>query len=94
MAQRFAKRKKAQLKRGAFLSPKKCRMTHKTILSNEKEASRVLMRIWGHDPKADINDLHTYLCPDCGGWHVGHKSYYQQKLARENGTAGIQSNLP
>jgi hypothetical protein len=61
-------------------TPKKCRTTHKTKFKTEKTAAKAMMRIWAHDPSADIYDLHTYICPDCGGWHVGHKSYYQQSL--------------
>lgn len=57
---------------------KKCQKTNKTKFNNEKKAGRAMMRIWSHDPSANIYDLHTYICPDCGHYHVGHKSYFQQ----------------
>ena len=68
---------------------KKCARTNKTKFSTEKVAGKVMMRIWSHDPSADILDLHTYLCEYCGRWHVGHKSYYEKKLANER----IQQNF-
>lgn len=39
-----------------------------------------MMRIWSHDTSANIYDLHTYVCPDCKSWHVGHKSYYEKTI--------------
>lgn len=44
------------------------------------EADKAKIRIWGNDPNCDFNDLHSYRCPQCGGWHIGHKSYYIKKL--------------
>ena len=76
------KRKQRKAKLSAFLNPKKCKKTRKTQYANEKLAGQALMRIWSHDPKADINDLHVYKCPDCAGWHIGHKRYYQEKIKR------------
>lgn len=65
----------------------KCRSTGKSILPTEKDASRVMMRIWSHDTKADIRDLHTYKCDHCGGWHVGHRSYYEMALKKSEQTS-------
>lgn len=65
-----------------FLKPKKCSVTKKTIYHTEKDAGRGMMRIWSHDTTADIFDLHIYGCSHCGGWHVGHKSYYEKALAK------------
>ena len=61
---------------------KKCPKTKKTKFSNERKAGRAKMRIWSHDPSADIYDLHTYKCPDCGSYHIGHKSYFEKTQAR------------
>lgn len=69
--------------------PKKCLTTNKTKFPNEKQAGRAMMRIWSHDPSADIHDLHTYICPDCGSWHIGHISYYQQ--AQKNNTVSTEA---
>jgi len=63
---------------------KKCPVTGKTQFATEKLANRAKMRIWSHDPNADINDLHSYVCPDCKSWHVGHISYYEKSLENEN----------
>ena len=77
-----------------FLSkPKKCKTTKKTKFKTEKLAGRAMMRIWSHDTTANIYDLHTYLCSDCGGWHVGHVSYYQKSLENKNDREN-QTSLP
>lgn len=59
---------------------KKCPVTHKTMFKQESQADKAKMRIWSHDPHANIMDLHSYLCPDCGHYHVGHVSYYEKSL--------------
>ena len=64
-------------------TPKKCKSTGKTRFKVEKFAGRAMMRIWSHDTSANIYDLHTYKCEHCGDWHVGHKSYYEKKLAQQ-----------
>lgn len=74
-----------------FLNPKKCKATGKTSFDTEKMASQSMMRMWSHDPKADIFDLHVYICPDCNKFHIGHKSYYEQ--AKANGTQRVSSNI-
>lgn len=61
----------------------KCKKTRKTSFPNEKKASRAMMRIWSHDPSANIYDLHTYRCDHCSGFHVGHKSYYEKSRIHE-----------
>lgn len=68
----MSKRKKFQIK--------KCSVTKKTMFTTEDKANRAKMRIWSHDPSADIMDLHSYLCEHCGKWHVGHISYYEKVL--------------
>lgn len=60
----------------------KCHKTGKTKLNTKNKADRVKMYIWSHDPQASIFDLHTYLCPYCKMWHVGHKSYYEMSLKK------------
>lgn len=59
---------------------RKCPVTHKTMFKGEAQANKAKFRIWSHDPQANIMDLHSYLCPDCGTWHIGHVSYYQKTL--------------
>jgi len=63
---------------------------NKKRYGTEKNANRGRMNLWGADPKADLSDLHVYRCPECGFWHVGHKSIYEAYvkpyLATENGT--------
>jgi len=63
---------------------KKCPKTKKTSFPDEKRAGRAMMRIWSHDTSADIYDLHTYVCPDCGMWHVGHISFYEKVKEKLN----------
>jgi len=50
------------------------------------EADKAKIRIWGKDPNCDFSDLHSYRCPQCGGWHVGHKSYYEKKKEKHERT--------
>jgi len=69
-----------------FKKPKKCFTTGKSKLPTENAALKTMFRIWSHDTKADIHDLHVYVCPDCGSWHVGHISYYQKELAKQAST--------
>lgn len=68
---------------------RKCPTSKKSMFRTEKEAGRVMMRIWSHDSSADIHDLHTYICPDCGSWHVGHRSYYE--MAQKSVATNSQS---
>ena len=67
-----------------FIKPRQCSSTGKSMFTTEKDAGRAMMRIWSHDTKADIKDLHTYICPDCKAWHVGHASYFQKTLENQN----------
>lgn len=71
--------------------PKKCLETGKTKFKTQQLAGRAMMRIWSHDPSADIHDLHTYLCPSCGGWHVGHKSYFEKSLCGDYEKINVHS---
>jgi len=57
---------------------KKCPTTKKTIYLDEKSAERGRFYIWSHDTTANIYDLHCYSCEHCGGWHIGHKSYFEK----------------
>ena len=59
---------------------RKCPQTGKTKFKTQKLADRTKMRIWSRDPSADITDLHSYVCPHCNEWHVGHISYYEKSL--------------
>lgn len=61
---------------------RKCQKTRKASYSLQKQARRAMMRIISHDPNANMFDLHTYQCESCGGWHIGHKSYYERSLHR------------
>ena len=83
------RRKQRDNSMSAFLNPKKCQSTGKTSFQTEDRASRAMMRMWSHDPQADIFDLHTYQCPECHFWHIGHKSYYEQ--AKKNDTVSISA---
>lgn len=68
-----------------FKSLPKCKTTKKTMFPTEKEAERARFRIWSHDPKADIFDLHVYSCDSCGKYHVGHRSYYEKSMEKSTG---------
>jgi len=60
--------------------PKICPVTKKTMFKTEEMANRIKMRIWSHDPSADITDLHVYTCKYCEKFHIGHLSYYKMAL--------------
>lgn len=60
---------------------KKCLQTRKTRFSNQAKASYAMMRTISHDPHADMFDLHTYPCEHCGGWHFGHKKYFNDTVS-------------
>lgn len=60
----------------------KCKKTGKTRFKNQKLAGLALRRIWSHTTEPML-DLHTYSCEHCGGFHVGHLSYYQKKINNE-----------
>ena len=53
----------------------------------EKQANRARMYILSHDPSADMLDLLPYVCPDCGFFHVGHRSKYILSTRRDQATA-------
>lgn len=90
---RYAKRKARGQQVSAFLNPKKCKTTGKTQYATEKAANSGMMRMWSHDPKLDIKDVHVYQCPDCNGYHIGHKSYYQKVLQRQSEADISQSQI-
>jgi len=70
----------------------KCRITGKTRYPNKKMAGYGLRYMWSHDPHADMLDLHIYECkPGCNGFHIGHKSYYEEVLKRQSESSVPQS---
>lgn len=72
--------------------PKKCPKTRKTKFDRQKQAQYAMGRIIAHTTE-DMFDLHTYLCPDCKGWHVGHKSTYEKfVLGATNEESKTQAN--
>ena len=62
---------------------KKCKSTGKTKYRSEKEANTALIRWWSMGEHIDIYDMHPYVCPDCGKYHYGHKSYYEKYLQKQ-----------
>lgn len=54
----------------------------------EKDANRARMYILSHDPSAGMFDLMPYMCPECGFFHVGHRSKYLRALSRAAASAG------
>lgn len=71
---------------------KKCKATNKTRYTTQSKASRGMMYIISHDSSVNMFDLHTYKCDSCQGWHIGHVSYYQKALQKQNDTVstGVQ----
>lgn len=65
-------------------NPRKCRTTRKTMFNNQYQASRAMMRVISHDPSAEMFNLHTYVCPDCGKWHFGNKKWFEMKQFGDN----------
>jgi hypothetical protein len=63
---------------------KKCKKTGKTMFTKQSQAQYAMGRVISHDTSVDMFDLHTYVCADCKHWHFGHKSYFEQALARSN----------
>ena len=66
----------------------KRRKNGKVKYRTEKEANRARMYILSHDPSAGMLDLLPYVCPQCGFFHVGHRSKYL--LATESVTSDIK----
>ena len=60
----------------------KCKATGKSKIKTEKQAERIMFRIWSHDPNSDIYDMHPYVCEHCGFWHIGHLSKYLKKVKK------------
>lgn len=67
------------------------RCENKKRYGNEKNAKRGRMNLWGADPKANLEDLHVYKCPECGFYHVGHKSKYLDYLEKGKRNESQQS---
>lgn len=49
------------------------------------------MRMLSHTTE-NMFDLHTYYDPECGSWHFGHISYYQQVQEKQNGRARVSNS--
>lgn len=60
--------------------PKKCPRTGKTIFKDDGSANKAMFRTWSHDTKMNIYEYHTYVCPDCGGWHFGNRKHYEKYI--------------
>lgn len=71
----------------------KCSKTGKTKYPDEKESDKAKIWIWGRDPSADITDLHSYLCPHCNFWHVGHISYYETEKKMYDSTNDTKEHI-
>lgn len=68
----------------------------KKAFFSRRKAGKTMMRIWSHDPGANIYDLHVYECPDTRigrHWHIGHRSYFERGalLKPERAGAGDQN---
>lgn len=50
-----------------------CRHKNKAQYPSEAAANKAVVFIWSRDNTVGINDLHSYLCPVCGKYHVGHR---------------------
>lgn len=68
----------------------KCNRYGKTKYNSEEQAHRAMIWIWGHDPHAKLDDLHTYQCEFCNSWHIGHRSKYK---GEKNGQTGDRSEV-
>lgn len=44
----------------------------KTKYARRIDAEKAMTFIWGNDSSIAIGDLHVYVCPKCGKFHVGH----------------------
>ena len=64
---------------------------NKKKYGTEKNANRGRMNLWGADPRANLADLHVYQCPECGFWHVGHRSTYE-KYVKPYVTMGVENS--
>lgn len=60
---------------------RKCPHCHKTRFDTREQARYAMMRTISHDPHADMFDLHTYPCEHSGGWHFGHKKYFNNAMS-------------
>jgi hypothetical protein len=62
---------------------KRCK-NGKVKYRTEKEANKARMYILSHDPSAGMLDLLPYVCPQCGFFHVGHRSKYILSTAHDS----------
>lgn len=63
---------------------KKCPVTRKTMFNKQSQAQYAMMRTISHDPNADMFNLHTYVCPDCGKWHFGNRKWFEMQKVGDN----------
>lgn len=54
----------------------------KVPYSSERKAQQAAFAMWGKDPRLKIGELHAYLCPECGRWHVGHLAFFAAKQSK------------
>lgn len=60
-------------KRKGKSSKGKCPVSGKGQYKNARDADNARTWISKLDPTAKIETLHSYLCPYCRYWHVGHR---------------------
>lgn len=63
---------------------RKCKTTRKTMFNKQSQAQRAMMRVISHDPSAEMFNLHTYICPDCGHWHFGNRKWFEMQQVGDN----------
>lgn len=55
--------------------PKLRRKCHPKIQHPSRGAAETQLHdVLVHKMAKDVGRIHTYLCPDCGSWHVGHST--------------------
>lgn len=78
--------RRTKIKNPRIKSHGKCKETGKTMYPSMDDAKMGLSHIWSHDPSAKMDDLHTYQCPFCHEYHIGHISAYKKYLEKQNGS--------
>lgn len=75
---RLKKKQKGKSGYKVKMSVGKCPVSGKSQFANQADADRALAWIASHDPHATVKRMHSYLCPNCSKWHVGHKPHYME----------------